>query len=148
MSALSPQAPTLKADNPCIKFAKFKEVVLRTANRNASWSRSVVQTSEADLPVTIQTGACGEDEFSKRPRILFLPVQVVCRQMSATAVTEAHGNKHSGANFYDGERGGIRVDNNDKDPRTVLLTSFSYFLLLFPNLMHQIQRSRTPALNT
>lgn len=44
--------------------------------------------------------------------------------MSTTAVTEAHGNKHSGANFYDGERGGIRVDNNDKDPRTVLLTSF------------------------
>ena len=43
--------------------------------------------------------------------------------MSATAVTEAHGNKHSGANFYDSERGGIRVDN-DKDPRTVLLTSF------------------------
>ena len=44
--------------------------------------------------------------------------------MSATAVTEAHGNKHGGANFYDGERGGIRVGNNDKDPRTVLLTSF------------------------
>ncbi|TEA33011.1 hypothetical protein DBR06_SOUSAS7410070 [Sousa chinensis] len=43
--------------------------------------------------------------------------------MSATAVTEAQSNKHSAANFYSGERG-IRGDNNDKDPRTVPLTSF------------------------